>query len=268
MLPSLIATDLDGTLLDRHGDLSSHNVAMLRAARHLGIPLVIATGRPPRWLDALRPIRDLEPLVICSNGALQWDLARGVEVCRDALDQFVAADVVTVLRAEHPSISFAVEYGLGWACEPEVAARRGSPTPDRIADVCDLLDESFVKLLALCADTGTENLGRIVRDAVGKRLEVTWSGVSERAGLVELGPSGVTKGSALSAICQRLGVDITKAVGFGDMPNDMPMLTRVGSPHAMKHCHPDLALAGFPTAGDHDDSGVGRTLERLLNDAQ
>ncbi|MCB0956900.1 MAG: HAD hydrolase family protein, partial [Ilumatobacter sp.] len=46
-LPRLIATDLDGTLLDPMGGLSPRTAAALQAAADAGIIVVFATGRPP-----------------------------------------------------------------------------------------------------------------------------------------------------------------------------------------------------------------------------
>ena len=47
MLPRLIATDLDGTLLNSAGEVSERTIAALRAAHDAGVIIVFATGRPP-----------------------------------------------------------------------------------------------------------------------------------------------------------------------------------------------------------------------------
>ena len=56
--------------------------------------------------------------------------------------------------------------------------------------------------------------------------------------------------------------DLTGAVAFGDMPNDVPMLELAGHGVAMRNAHPDaLAAADEITAGN-DEDGVARVLER------
>jgi len=75
MKPALIATDLDGTFLGANAVLLQSNLAAARRAIEEDVVFVIATGRPRRWLDALAKLRDLDPLVISSNGAAVSRLA-------------------------------------------------------------------------------------------------------------------------------------------------------------------------------------------------
>ena len=54
MTPRLVATDLDGTLLDSAGEVSPRTRAALEATWDAGIPVVGVTGRGPRLLDSVR----------------------------------------------------------------------------------------------------------------------------------------------------------------------------------------------------------------------
>ena len=49
MLPTLIATDVDGTLLDGDEHVTARTRAAVHAAVDAGTHFVLATGRPPRW---------------------------------------------------------------------------------------------------------------------------------------------------------------------------------------------------------------------------
>ncbi|QRO88457.1 HAD hydrolase family protein [Kytococcus sedentarius] len=42
-------------------------------------------------------------------------------------------------------------------------------------------------------------------------------------------PPGITQASALTHLCERLGVPTSEVVAFGDMPNDLPMLGWAGT---------------------------------------
>ena len=52
--PKLVATDLDGTLLDSAGEVTPRTRAALEACWDAGIPVVGVTGRGPRLLDSVR----------------------------------------------------------------------------------------------------------------------------------------------------------------------------------------------------------------------
>ena len=73
---SLVATDLDGTLLRSDGTVSRpHRVAALRAAAAAGLHVVFVTGRPPRWLDDIVDETGHVGIAVGANGAVIYDMA-------------------------------------------------------------------------------------------------------------------------------------------------------------------------------------------------
>src|SRR5437867_3036787 len=62
--------DLDGTLLDRRGDVSERNRAAVRAAREAGLEVYLATGRSV--CATVRTYRALETPACCYNGAVLY----------------------------------------------------------------------------------------------------------------------------------------------------------------------------------------------------
>ena len=73
--PKLIASDMDGTLLRRDDTVSAATVAELERWRADGVPVVLATGRPPRWMVRIREVLG-HGTAVCCNGAVLLDLAR------------------------------------------------------------------------------------------------------------------------------------------------------------------------------------------------
>ena len=54
--PRLIASDMDGTLLRADDTVSEGTVAELARWQADGVPVVLATGRPPRWMRRIREV--------------------------------------------------------------------------------------------------------------------------------------------------------------------------------------------------------------------
>ena len=266
MLPALIATDLDGTLLGPDGRVSPGNARALWRAHLLGVPLAITTGRPLRWLTDLEPIAATRPHVICSNGAMRVDLSTRAIERRHLVSAAVALEVVAEVRERQPGVSFAVEAGPSWGCEPDFPLSRSGPVPDVVAPIDELVRLEVVKLLVVSATQDSDSLAESLIPVVGDRLSATWSMGGSR-GLLEIGPAGVTKASALRELCDELGVRMDDVLAFGDMPNDLAMLREVGHPYAMANAHPALHAEGFPLAPHHGDDGVAQVLDRLLGTA-
>ena len=261
--PALVASDLDGTFLSPDGTVSPENAEAVLAAQEAGIPVVFATGRPVRWLDVIRELPGAHPTVIASNGAALYDLGSGRLLDRICLGAEVALAAVERIRALVPGVSFAFESGTRFGYEPTYrtwAPDTGndpalfSGPVEEIARSCE-----FVKMLVQSHDLDADRLVERVRLAVGGTLTATHS--AERGyGLVELSAAGVSKASMLRRTCARLGIPARRVAAFGDMPNDVDMLSWVGMPRVVANAHPSLLALGFPVVPANSESGVGRTL--------
>lgn len=264
-LPSLIATDLDGTLLDAHGRVSPENLAALQRAHRLGVPLLLSTGRPVRWLADLDVLAPLHPHVICSNGAVRFDLATGAVEEQHLMRPDVTLAVALEMRERTPHVHFGVELGARWGREEDFPLRDDGVVADVVAPIDDLVHEPVVKLLVVSDELDSQQLAAELLPVAAGRLEATWSMVGRR-GLVEVAALGVSKATSLLHLCAELGVSASDAIAFGDMPNDRAMLRAVGHPHIMANAHPVMFDEGFSVAPPHDESGVARVLNAWFDE--
>ena len=266
-VPQLIATDLDGTFLSPDGTVSAENSAAVLAAQAAGIPVVIATGRPVRWLDVIKDLPGAHPRVIASNGAVLYDLGTRQVLDRICLPAEVTLTAIRQLRERIPGASFAFESGSRFGYEPSYRTLVGddgsdpalfSASAEEIAGTGD-----HVKMLVQSHDARPDDLLDTVREVVGTTLTATHS-AARGFGLVEVSAAGVSKASMLQRTCARLGVDARDVAAFGDMPNDVDMLAWVGMPFVVANAHPALHAMDFGRAPGNDESGVGRTIMRWL----
>ena len=61
--------------------------------------------------------------------------------------------------------------------------------------------------------------------------------------MLEISAAGVTKATTLAVLCEDLGVEAEEVIAFGDMPNDIAMLTWAGTSYAMADAHPTVIEA-------------------------
>jgi hydroxymethylpyrimidine pyrophosphatase-like HAD family hydrolase len=98
--------------------------------------------------------------------------------------------------------------------------------------------------------------------AIGDIATVTHSNSTDS--LLEISALGVSKGSTLAKIAARHGLSAQDCVTFGDNPNDFSMLSWASRSWAMADGHPDLMkYAKFQTDA-HQEDGVAKVIERLL----
>jgi Cof subfamily protein (haloacid dehalogenase superfamily) len=270
--PRLIATDLDGTLLRDDKTVSDRTVAALAAAETAGIAVFFVTGRPPRWMDVVREHVHGHGLAICGNGAVVVDLRTDTPVLVRPLPRAVALDVVRELRAAAPGTSFAVEYTDGISYEPEyprfpldpgtlLAPAEKLLDEDGVGDGRDDSAAPVVKLLAHHHDLTPDGFLALARTIGGDRAAFTRSSPSA---LVEVSGFGVSKASTLALSCAERGISADEVVAFGDMPNDLEMLTWAGTSYAMGNAHPDVIAAASAGTLTNEEDGVAVVIEEII----
>jgi hypothetical protein len=180
---------------------------------------------------------------------------------------FDVADAVAVvdqLRPVLPEAGFALE--TGFEVYFETAFRIGSVGDNRriLTDSLTAIAPqmpSIVKVLARSARRSADDMVAIARDTLSVAAEISHSG---GRGLLEIGPHGASKASALAWLCERRGISASEVAAFGDMPNDLPMLRWAGLGHAVANAHPEVLAAAHRVVGHHAEDGVARALEELL----
>jgi Cof subfamily protein (haloacid dehalogenase superfamily) len=264
-LPRLVATDLDGTLVRQDRSLSPRTAGVLARIAARGTVVVLVTGRPVRWLSQVYEQLH-EPLpAICANGAVVYDPDADRVLRADPLAPDLLAEVTRRLRAEVPGAVFAVEvedgrqlrHDAGWPVlwDAEDPTIRMLTTPDEVASV------PAVKLLVRAGKRDPDAFVRIVAAAIGGLAEATHSSYS---GLVEISAAGVTKAAGLAWFCERRGIEPAEVVAFGDMPNDVPMLTWAGRAVAVANAHPAVREIADDVTLSNDEDGVAVYLEKLF----
>jgi Cof subfamily protein (haloacid dehalogenase superfamily) len=264
MLPRLIATDLDGTLLHSDQSLSKRACAALQACTAAGIGVVFVTARPPRVMRHLVEQAGCAATAICANGAMLHDFAADLSTVVHAFAPQAARRIVDELRDLLPDPGFALETGeLIW----HSTAFRTRLLHDQARFLADPWDEVWgrvgrvVKVLARSASAEADEMLSAVAGRLTLAAEVSHSGAR---GMLEISPPGATKASTLAWFCEQRGIDASQVVAFGDMPNDLPMLRWAGTSYGMANAHPDVLAAVGRTAASNDEDGVAAVLEALL----
>ena len=261
-LPRLVATDLDGTLVRSDGTVSPYTHDVIAELDERGVPVVFVTGRPLRWAEEVFSYVGAHGLAVVSNGALVWDVAHGeVDLVRE-IPVDVGIETCRRIREAVPGSSFAVETLAGIALETGFLERHPVPDGSRRGELDEIFDAPALKLLARHEELPAQDFWDRALAAVGELAVITWSSASA---LLEISAAGITKASTLALLCERLGVAPADVIAFGDMPNDLPMLSWAGHSWAMADAHPTVLAAADNVAPGHDDDGVATVLAGVFD---
>ena len=261
----LIASDMDGTLLDSKKRLPVGFFDTIMKLKEKGILFAVASGRQ---YAALR--RDLEELVphilfICENGALV--MQRDEQLLIDPMDASVLRDAVTACRS--------LERVFPVVCRARAGMVESTADPKFIQELCRYYPSTSVvdDLTAHChytdvckvayydeGDAQTHVLP-ILREKLSDRLLVTLSGEH----WVDAMKPGVTKGKAMRSVQEKLGIRPEECMAFGDYLNDCELLESVSESYAMANSHPKLLAMAKHTAPSNDEDGVMRVIRERFS---
>ena len=261
--PRVIATDLDGTIVRSDGTISARTVEALARVEQAGAMLVMVTGRPPRWMADIAAAVDHHGVAICANGAVVYDLHTETVLETREIPPDVIAEAIGRLRGISPELQFAVEHPTGFYFEHSYHLGRWDAEAfgGRRVDAAELVSRPGTKLLAFHPDADPDTLSEKAVQAVGDLVTVTHS---SGRGLLEMSALCVTKATSLAAFCSYHGLASGDVTAFGDMPNDLPMLTWAGTSYAVANAHPLVLAAVTHKTSRNDDDGVAEVLERLF----
>jgi hypothetical protein len=267
VLPLLIATDVDGTLLDEDELVTPRTKAAVLAAVDAGTQFVLATGRPPRWISPVVDALGFAPMAVCANGAVLYDSATDRILSARTLSVDVLAELAEVATRVIPGAGLAVERvgrSAHDAATPQFLSSPGYEhawlNPDNTeVSLDDVLDAPAVKLLIRKAGARSADMAAALAPHVGIQGDLTYS---TNNGLIEVVPLGVSKATGVDEVARPLGIMAEDVITFGDMPNDIPMLLWAGLGVAMGNAHPEAKAAADEVTTSNTDDGLARVLER------
>lgn len=262
----LIASDMDGTLLDSEKNMPTDILDVVRALHDKGVSFVIASGRQ---YAALR--RDLgtladEVIFLAENGALIME--KDQQLFIDPMD---AGDIPEIIRLTrglpgiHPVI-----------CRAGAAIVEESAPAEFIRNVMMYYDSSYVVPDILAASENLTDVCKvafydegdaehheypILKELLPGRLSVILSGYS----WVDVMKPGVDKGHAMRILQRLRGVTPDECMAFGDYLNDREMLMAVTESYAMENALDEIKAISRHIAPSNDENGVIRVIKERFN---
>ncbi|KAB2974180.1 HAD family hydrolase [Streptomyces sp. SS1-1] len=260
---SLIATDLDGTLLRGDDTLSDRSLAALAQAAVAGAQHLVVTGRPAPRVRPLLDVMGSRGLAVCGQGAQLYDAGRDRLLWSITLERDLAETALGKIEAEVGQVYAAVDQdgvdGLT-LIEPGYLMPHPTLPAVRVRHRDDLWCEPISKVLLRHPTLSDDELAATARAVVGSLATVTMSG----PGTVELQPCGITKATGLALAAEHLGLGPHETIAFGDMPNDIPMFDWAAHGVAMANAHPELKAVADEVTLSNEDDGIAVVLERLF----
>ena len=282
----LIASDMDGTLLNHNHKIPKENVKLINFAKNQGIEFVVATGRA--YYEALPALNEenINCDVISFNGGIVYDkngniisitpmLPKDLYYTIEILKSF---DISYQLYTKNTIYTTSIETDINAyidlirsnGYEPDVEHLRTEAQQKldvgyitEVENIELYLNEKEnppIKIIAISNDISKlENAAKLLSENTS--ISVTSSGANN----IEIMHKNATKGKALKEIAKIYGINLENAVAIGDNLNDQAMLDIVGYSVAMKNGNIKLKeQAKYVTEKTNSEGGVADTIFKLI----
>lgn len=258
----MIAVDMDGTLLNDRKQLPADFLPLAEKLLARGIILVIASGR--QYYNLLTYFGDFRDrfYFISDNGSLVYHQDKIVYS-----RTIPSADIFKITAAFEHNLpdSFPILCGAGSAYilskenNPEflLNARMYHQRLETIADFAEAVAQDSIGKIAVYdlkdAETGVYPF--MLKHF--PHLNIALSGQH----WIDIMQKGVSKGSAINFLQQKLGITPNQTMAFGDYLNDCELLRHAHYSYAMAGAHPELKKISRFTAPSNNDNGVIKILK-------
>jgi Cof subfamily protein (haloacid dehalogenase superfamily) len=265
----LLVIDIDGTLIDRYGDVSAQNLEALALARHAGVQVSLSTGRSLRSCLGIIEKLSLGSYHIFFDGAL----VSGPDLAGEIYTRLISPPVVRQM------IDFSRRHGLTldlysathyfaehetWSTE---AHRKFFGIEPTLGDFNQLNErERIIKGgLAITNPEEEAALEAFIKYFAGRlhvsRVKVpTFPDVT----FINIVAPGTSKGIALEALAAHLGIPLDEVAAVGDGQNDISLLDTAGLAIAMGNAHEELKKIADHITLSVEEHGLAAAIKKFL----
>lgn len=255
----LIATDMDGTLLNGKGELPEEFFKVFEALQAKNIIFAAASGRQYfTLLENFKPIRD-EMLFIAENGT--YIAYKGETLVVHPLEKKIAHRLIKHARRLGVEIVLATSAGAYLESKEERFIAEVSKYYVKHEIVEDLLQvESDILKVTICDFRGAESYSYPAYKDFAHEAQISVAGDI----WLDMMARGINKGTAIKDIQEKLGIAYEETMVFGDYLNDLEMLQNAYHSYAMENAHPLLKEVARFRAKSNEKNGVIEKIKEII----
>ncbi len=264
-ITKIVASDLDGTLLAPNHQLSAYSKETLKALHEQGYTFVFATGRHHVDVSSIRRTVGIPAYMITSNGARVHD-QNDQEMYSQNVPEDLVQPVIDTIKTD-PEILIHMYQNDDWLLNKDDEQLRDfhEEFSYKLYDQDNAPTDGIAKIFFTHPAQDHEHLVTFetkLREQFGDRLNIAFS----TPWCLEVMSAGVSKGDALKAVAESIGLTLENTIAFGDGMNDVEMLSMAGKGLVMGTSHEKVmkALPNNEVIGSNADDAVAHYLQDHL----
>ena len=267
----LIAIDLDGTLLNDHGEILQNSIKAIKEAKNYGIKIVLCTGRPlvsvTPFLEQLQLTNFNDQYVITFNGSI-IETTAGKVIKQQTFDfqtfvdfELWAEKIALYTQLENQEALYTINQNI-----PIDAAHESwkNKLPIHVTSLHDLIampqKPVMVKIMAVASKEKLDEIQHKIPNDLLDKL----SPIRSEPMYLDFAAPNVDKGWALKKLTQYLHLNRQEVMAIGNADNDVPMVKYAGVGVAMEKSTPRLLQVADYITGSNNTTGIADIINKMI----
>ena len=264
----LLVLDVDGTLLNEAKEISKRTLAALLKVQHMGVRIVLASGRPTYGLLSISKTLELGNFggfIVSYNGCQIINAQDG----KILFERRINPEMLPYLEKK------AQKNGFDLVTYQDNTLITNAPENDFIrkeAKLNDLIiidEEEFSTSIDFapckCVLVSDDEEALIdLENHWKKRLDGTLDAFRSESYFLEVVPPGVDKANTLGVLMEQLGVARGEVIAIGDGVCDVTMLQLAGLGIAMGHSQDSVKVCADYVTASNEEDGVAQAVEKMI----
>lgn len=283
MTVKLIASDLDGTIIDKNNNISSKNFEAIEKIHQKNIDFAICTGKA---YSVSKKICDKFTATygIFGNGTQIINLKTGQELLKRTLEKKDLLFIVTFakrynyhihLYTENEIISEKLEY-----MDLRNYKLRNQNSTDGlkfkiVPDILDFIERTDIEAFSAVVSSSESNLNyfksilninsSIEATFINKRGKYRDKIINKDYEYLNISPNNINKNEALNFLSKYLNISKENMLAIGDNINDLEMVKNTGIGVAVNNAYDDLKkVAKYVTKASVSDGAFAEAIDKFV----
>lgn len=252
----LIASDMDGTLLNSFGKLNPEFNTVIKELASRGIYFACISGRNYERLSKIFKDVDEDLIYISDNG--NYAEFKGEVLIKNILDKKVVKEISKeISQIKGCKISYSTNKSMYTEDKIVYNVSKLIKFKNNLVDDISSIEEDVIKCSIICLPSKQDALFNRLKNKFPD-LYIAKSGKHT----IDINSSNFNKGIALDKIKEKLNIKYEETMVFGDYLNDYEMMDSAYYSYAMKNAHPKLKEKARFMAPKNTENGVLEVIKK------
>ena len=286
----LMAIDLDGTLLNSYGEVSTDTRKALLEAKNSGTEVVLASGRPISSTESLAVELGVDNYLISGNGSAVFDINKQEIIYDRFLNKDKVLEIAEICEqnsffynvyTEDEVIASALNYNILFYHKENLKKVEEKRTHINVVqNIKEYIEESgkekFLKI-TLCDESKFifNSIMRKLKEIKGidvlevaymsrKKIKAGTDDVDIQYFYTEITNENVNKWSAIEFLLDKLNIKREEVIAIGDNMNDQEMIQEAGLGVVMGNSNPHMKEIADEIVADNNSEGVLEAINKFV----